>query len=261
MTTDVLAAGPGALIAGPLVLAAPVALAAGLVSFFSPCTLPLLPGYLSYVAGLAGSEVGEVAAPQRRGASRTVIGTMLFVLGFAALFSGYGALFGGLAALLLGHQSVLVRVLGAATIVLGLLFAGAFDRLPFAGRTVCVSFRPRLGLAGAPVLGVVFGLGWTPCIGPTLAAVLTLAAGSGTAARGAVLSFVYSFGLGLPFLLAAAWLPHLMRVFSLARRHGRVIMRAGGALLVLVGVLQVTGVWGTLIASLQGLIGGYQLPL
>lgn len=256
-----LAGGPGELIAGPLVLAVPVALAAGLLAFFSPCTLPLLPGYLSYVAGLAGSEVGEAAGPRRHAAGRTTVGTALFVLGFAALFAAYGALFGGFGSLLLGHQSVLIRGLGAVTILLGLLFAGAFDRLPLAGRTIRLSYRPRLGLLGAPVLGVVFGLGWTPCVGPTLAAVLTLAAESGTAARGTLLCFVYSIGIGLPFVAAAAWLPHLMGVLSVARRHARTIMRAGGALLIAVGIVQVSGGWVSILAALQGYIGGYQLPL
>ncbi|MFF5757439.1 cytochrome c biogenesis CcdA family protein [Streptomyces longwoodensis] len=255
-----LAAGVGeTVLAGPLVLALLLALAAGALSFFSPCCLPLVPGYLSYVAGMSGAGATDAA---RRGARwRVLAGCLLFVGGFAAVFTSYGALFGGAGGVLLAHQRPLGIVLGSLTIVLGLVFAGLLDKLPLAGFSWRPSFRPGAGLAGAPLLGALFAIGWTPCIGPTLAAVLSLAADSASAGRGAALSFTYSVGLGVPFLVAAASFDGVMRRFTWARRHARVVMRFGGVLLVAVGVTQVTGWWGQMIAQLQTLITGFQLPL
>jgi cytochrome c-type biogenesis protein len=269
---------------GPLLLAMPVAAAAGAVTFLSPCCLPLVPGYLSYITGMSGTAVAEGAAgtaegdadtaaeggealagtataeaggsggvttqvrktvagaaPAPRG--RTVAGAALFVLGFSAVFSVYGLAAGGIGTLLHAHTQGLTQILGALTILLGLLFFGAFDRFMFAGRIFKPSLRPQAGLAGAPLLGVLFGVGWTPCLGPTLAAALTLSAQSGTAARGAFLAFVYGLGLGIPFLVVAALFQRLVNVLGFFKRNARTISRIGGAMLVAVGLLEVTGGW------------------
>jgi len=274
---------------GPLILALPVAAAAGAVTFLSPCCLPLVPGYLSFVTGMAGAAGSSpapaavappspapgpggpavavaappaVVSPPAAPRVRVVAGTALFVLGFSVVFVTYGAALGGLGHLLTGHARLLTRILGGLTILLGLLFAGVFDRFSIAGRIVRPSARPRAGLAGAPLLGVMFGLGWTPCIGPTLTAVLALSAVSGTAARGALLAFVYALGLGIPFLLVSLGFQLAMRAFAFFRRRARLITRIGGAMLVCVGLLEVTGTWSTFMAWLQvHWVSNYQPPL
>jgi cytochrome c-type biogenesis protein len=276
---------------GPLILALPVAAAAGAVTFLSPCCLPLVPGYLSFVTGMAGADGSAPgplppAAPASDGAGvadgsgvavaapplaataavpprgRVVAGTALFVLGFSVVFVAYGAALGGLGHLLTGHAQALTQVLGGLTILLGLLFAGAFDRFSFAGRIVRPSARPKAGLAGAPLLGVMFGLGWTPCIGPTLTAVLALSAASGTVARGALLAFVYALGLGVPFLLVSFGFQVAMRAFAFFRRRARLVTRIGGAMLICVGLLEVTGAWSSFMAWLQvHWVSSYQPPI
>jgi len=302
---------------GPLVLAVPVAAAAGAVTFLSPCVLPLVPGYLSYVTGMSGvdaqesggtgdGEGGQVPAADTGGAGgtngaggpgaggttaaagpgqegrsggvvvreatravarrparrRALLGACLFVLGFSAVFAAEGVAFGGLGSLLARHIVGLTQILGALTILLGLLFAGVFDRFPLTGRIMRPSVRPRAGLAGAPLLGGLFGLSWTPCIGPTLSVVLLLATASGTAVRGAILMFAYAIGLGVPFLIVALAFQRSVSALGFARRHARAITVAGGAMLVTVGVLEVTGAWAAALTWLRThWIGGYQAPL
>ena len=275
---------------GPLLLAIPVAAAAGAVTFLSPGCLPLVPGYLSFITGMTGADAAQarpaeaapddgedgpqegivatrtrpaparLATPHR---GRALAGTMLFVLGFSAVFATYGTLFGGLGQLLRGNgQETLTQVLGGLTILLGLLFAGAFERFSFAGRIIRPSVAPRAGLAGAPLLGVLFGIGWSPCIGPTLSAVMGLSAVSGTAGRGAFLAFVYGLGLGIPFLLVSVAFQRMLRMLSFFRRNARMVTRIGGALLVVVGVLEVTGAWTAALSWLQThWVSGYELPI
>ena len=295
------------ILSGPLLFAVPVAAAAGAVTFLSPCVLPLVPGYLSYVTGMSavdaeqasaagrpgdgtagtgpstgrpgsgdGGAAGEAAAavttvapsqpasprPHRRARRRAVLGTALFALGFSAVFASEGLAFGGLGGLLQRHSVGLTQVFGVLTILLGLLFAGLFDRIPGTGRILRPSLRPRAGLAGAPMLGVLFGLSWTPCVGPTLTFVLTLSMTSGTAARGAILTFAYGLGLGIPFLIVALAFERSMTAFRFARRHARAFSLAGGAMLVAVGVLEVTGAWSSALLWLKThWVSGYQSPL
>jgi cytochrome c-type biogenesis protein len=303
---------------GPLILAAPIAAAAGALTFLSPCVLPLVPGYLSYVTGMSGTDAqraeaaaaervavapdgtavtsdgagdGTEAAPAsasmspgaasgtpataghsarptgavtagRPARGRTLLGTTLFVIGFSLVFATEGLAFGGLGLVLQRHEAGVTQVLGGVTIVLGLLFAGVFDRFTIAGRIVRPSIRPRAGLIGAPLLGVLFAVSWTPCIGPTLSVVMSLALTSGTAVRGAVLAFIYGLGLGIPFIIVALAFQRGMTAFQFARRHAVLIARVGGGLLVLVGVLEVSGAWTTAIDWLKiHWLASYQSPL
>lgn len=227
---------------GSLALAVPVALVAGLVSFFSPCVIPLLPGYLSYATGLSGADLENA----RRG--RMLAGAVLFVLGFTVVFVAIGTAAGSLGGWLVDYQRQITVVLGLVTIVLGLMFAGW---VPGLQRDWRIHRVPAVGLAAAPLLGFLFGLGWSPCMGPTLAVITQLSLNEGTAARGALLSAIYALGLGLPFILAAFAYRRALAVFGVVRRHQVWVMRAGGLMLVVVGVLLVTGLWDQMVQWLQ----------
>jgi cytochrome c-type biogenesis protein len=241
-------------IQGGLLLALPVALLAGLVSFFSPCCLPLLPGYLSYATGLGVSEISAGRTPR----GRMVLGTALFVLGFAVVFTLTGATVGGLGGVLLVHQRLISVIAGVVIIGLGLLFAGW---LPIGQSTLKLSRAPKVGVAAAPLLGLVFAIGWTPCIGPALSVVLSLAFTEGSAGRGALLSFVYALGLGIPFLLAAVAFGSFGRLVGFVQRHQRVFQLVGAALMVLVGVALVTGVWDRAMAELRQVVVNWGTPI
>ncbi len=237
-------------VGGSMPLALPVAALAGLISFFSPCVLPLLPGYLSYATGLAASEI--TGGRPRTG--RVLAGTSLFVLGFAAVFVSQGALFGGLGSALRVYKRPIDIAVGVLAIVLGLIFA---DVLPLGRATVRLNTAPRIGVAAAPLLGVVFGLGWTPCIGPALGVVLTLAIDQATALRGAVLALAYALGLGLPFLAFGLAFGRLTRTLAFVKAHHLALQRLGGGLMVAVGVLLATGAWDTLMGLLRSWAGAF----
>lgn len=236
---------------GQLLLALPIAVLAGLVSFASPCVLPLVPGYLAYVGGF--SEPGV-----KRDRSRLLTGVSLFILGFALVFITYGAAFGALGVWLTRWQDVVVRILGVFVIVMGLVFIGRFS---FLQRTVKPGWRPATGLVGAPLLGIVFGLGWTPCIGPTLAAISALSVGSGSPWRGALLGLFYCIGLGIPFLLVALGFDWVAGSVAFLKRHIRVVNISGGALLVVIGILMATGVWSELLSQFMAVIQGFEPAL
>jgi len=240
-------------ISGSLLLALPLAVVAGLISFLSPCVLPLAPGYLSYVTGLTGAEIAEGAKK-----SRVLLGSVLFVLGFSVLFVSYGVAFGGLGQALLKWQDVITRVLGVLVIVMGLVFMGLVPGMQREWRSHRVT---TFGLWSAPFLGVLFGLGWTPCIGPTLAAVQTLAFTEASAIRGAILSLAYCVGLGVPFILLGVLFARVGGALSWVKRHYAVIMRVGGALLVVIGILLVTGVWNDLTIWMRTLVPGFETVL
>ncbi|MEV1053631.1 cytochrome c biogenesis CcdA family protein [Streptomyces sp. NPDC049887] len=240
-------------LSGALLLALPVAVLAGLVSFFSPCVLPLVPGYLSYVTGVTGSDLAEA----RRG--RMASGAALFVLGFSAVFVSGGALFGFFGWTLQEHREVLTTALGVMMIVMGAFFMGL---MPFlTQREFRFHKRPATGLVGAPVLGALFGIGWTPCIGPTLSSVTLLSAQQGSAGRGALLTAAYCLGLGLPFVLAAVAFRKALGAFGWVKRHYAWVMRIGGGMMIGTGVLLLTGAWDILVQEMQSWSSGFQVGI
>lgn len=239
---------------GSMLLAAPVAVLAGLVSFFSPCVLPLLPGYLSFATGLSAAEVAE--GGRHRG--RMVLGTALFIAGFALVFVTTGVVVGSLGAALAAHQRTISVAIGALTVLLGLVFMGL---VPVGQRDLRIHRVPRLGLVAAPLLGMVFGFGWTPCIGPALGVVLNLAYNEASAQRGGVLALFYALGLGLPFLAAGLALSSMGRTIGFVRRHQQGVQRLGGAVMVVVGLMLVTGWWDTAMAGLRQAAAGWGVPI
>lgn len=257
-------------LSGSLLLAAPLALAAGLVSFLSPCVLPLVPGYLSYVTGMSGTQVRERTSGGGGGGGTTVAevdaelatrrwtmvtGSALFIAGFTLVFVAVGGFIGWLGDLFIEYTDPITRVLGALTIVLGLAFMGL---VPGFARQFRFTWLPKAGMAGAPLLGILFGLGWTPCIGPTLAAVQSLAFVEGGAGRGMLLSLLYCIGLGLPFVLASLAYRRALGTFAWLRRHTRAVTVVGGLMLVLVGLMMVSGLWTELTIVMQQWAADFQ---
>ena len=230
------------LLSGNLILALPIAALAGLISFASPCVIPLVPGYLTYAAGFSKSR------------GKLFLGSLLFVLGFTALFVTYGALFGTLGSTISANQKNISRVLGIFTIVMGLILMGRINLM----RTFKVNKIANSGLIGAPILGFLFGLGWTPCIGPALAAVQTLAIESASASRGSILAVAYCIGLGTPFILSGLFLDRSQAVRKFLAKNGDRISYIGGALLIAIGAMQITGTWDSLMNSLRGFISGFE---
>ena len=244
---------------GPLLLAVVVAAIAGLVSFLSPCILPLVPGYLSYVTGLAGADLDDaLQRPTRAARGRLTLGVLGFIAGFTVVFTLMGIFASTVAVTLLGNGRVIQLVAGVLIIVLGLAFAGL---VPGLQREWRIHRLPAAGLASAPVLGAVFAISWVPCTGPTLGAVLTLAAREGSAPRAATLTVAYCLGLGVPFLAFGLGFRRLIGLRQALRRHNMWVTRIGGAMLVLVGLALATGVWDQFVTWLRVTAGVGTTPL
>ena len=229
------------LLAGSMVVALPFALLVGLISFLSPCVLPLVPGYIAYATGFASTK------------GRIFLGSLLFVAGFTFIFTSFGLAFGGLGSKITQYEDVLTVILGFFTIAMGILFLGVF---PFAP-TIQMKMSTTGGIAGAPLLGFLFGISWTPCIGPGLAAVQNLAFTESSAIRGAILSIAYSMGLGIPFILSGLYLDKSKKLRTFLVGKGATITKVGGSLLIVIGVLQVTGLWLDLMIWLRSYISAF----
>lgn len=238
-------------LSGNLLVALPIAVLAGLISFASPCVLPLVPGYLGYVGGFA-------AVDDKVDRKRLLAGVGLFVLGFTVIFVIFGVLFGTAGLLLRPWEDLITRIAGVIVIFMGFVFIG---QVSFMQRSIKPQWKIATGLAGAPLLGVVFALGWVPCLGPTLIAVGTLALDGGDPGRGALIAVAYCLGLGIPFLLVALGLGWVTGSVAWMKKHIRTINIIGGALLVLVGLAMVTGLWRLFISSLGSVIGGFETAL
>ncbi|MDH6576799.1 cytochrome c biogenesis protein CcdA [Kitasatospora sp. MAP5-34] len=256
MSAALLADGGQTVANGAILLAVPIALAAGLVSFFSPCVLPLVPGYLSYVTGFSAADLAD-AKGARRG--RMLLGSVLFILGFTAVFVSGGALFGYFGQTLLQYRHTINIVMGAVTVLMGLAFMGLLPG--FTMREVRTHRRPAVGLAGAPLLGIVFGLGWTPCLGPTFSTINSLAMNQADPGRGAFLTAVYCLGLGVPFVVAALAFRRALSAFGWIKRHYQLVMRLGGGMLIVVGLLLATGTWDSLVQQLQSTTADFSIGI
>jgi len=239
---------------GQLAIALPVAILAGLVSFLSPCVLPLVPGYLAYIGGFTDGR-SSATKGDRRGQARLGLGVGLFVLGFAAVFVVTGYVFGSLGLWIGVYRDLITRFAGIVVILLGFVFIGQFS---FLQNIVKPSWRVRSGLLGAPLLGIVFALGWSPCYGPTLAAISTLSFNSGNPWQGAALALAYALGLGIPFLLIALGLGWAASAVTFLKRHIRVVNLIGGVVLIVIGILMVTGLWNDWVLNLQGVLPDFQ---
>ncbi|MET3769404.1 cytochrome c-type biogenesis protein [Marisediminicola sp. UYEF4] len=232
---------------GSMLIALPIAMLAGLVSFASPCVLPLVPGYLGYIGGFSGTN-------DRSDRGRLMLGVALFILGFTVIFVGFTLAFSIAGLMLIPWLGLITRIVGVGVIIMGLVFIGQFS---FLQRSIKPKWKVATGLGGAPLLGVVFGLGWAPCIGPTLSVVIGLSLDSGSVWRGAALGLAYSLGLGVPFVLVALGFNWVTGSVDWLKRNIRVVNIAGGALLILVGVLMVSGIWQMLMSRLGSVINGF----
>lgn len=242
---------------GQLLVASLIAIAAGLISFLSPCVLPLVPGYLAYVSASAGNDAaaGGAAKPARR---RMVLGALLFISGFTVVLVAFLAAAGTVGVWLLEWEPLVTRIMGVFVALMGLVFIGGFG---FMQTNKKLKLKPRFGLVGAPVLGVVFAIGWTPCMGPTLTVIMGLSLQQGSVGRAVILALWYCLGLGLPFVLAAFGFSWMTQTMTFFKRHIRAVNVIGGVLLILIGLLMVTGLWSKMMYALQAVIGGYVTPL